>query len=191
MQVKPVIGLLAAGLLAGCGALAEGLFQPLPPQAAVCAPTATNPAGPFYLPDAPFRDDLRPAEAPGTTLVVAGQVMDTNCAPLAGAVVDVWQADAGGAYDFSADYRYRGRIQADDDGRYQFTTVMPGNYGSRPSHIHFRISHPAAATLTTQLYFEGDPRNATDGLVVSSLIIPLATGPDGSRRGVFDITLGR
>ena len=77
-------------------------------------------------------------------------------------LLDVWQADASGTY-YGVDggaYRLRGRFETASDGRYGFETIMPGRYaveaGMRPAHIHFRVSLDGFATLTTQLYFEGD-----------------------------------
>lgn len=156
-----------------------------------CVFTVDNPAGPFYLADAPLTQVIAPTGAPGRVLHIAGQVTGgADCAPLPGALVEAWQANPQGEYDMSGQFLYRGRILADGAGRYTFETRFPGNYGVRPAHIHLRISHPAAPTLITQLYFEGDPANAWDSLVRPSLIIPLDDADDGALRGVFDIALG-
>ena len=96
------------------------------------------------------------------------------------------------------EYLLRGRIRAGEDGRYSFDTILPGNYRVnedrvRPRHIHYIVSHPTRKSLTTQLYFEGDPHNLTDSLVKSPLIIPLKRS-QGKRaaaayEGTFDIVL--
>jgi protocatechuate 3,4-dioxygenase beta subunit len=173
-----------------------------------CPATANNPEGPFYIPGAPFRSQLAPAEQPGERLRIAGRVLAASgCEPLAGAVVDVWHASAAGYYyglEASRPLRpeeflLRGRLRTGEDGRYAFDTVLPGNYKVnetwvRPRHIHFIVSHAAHRSLITQLYFEGDPHNQTDPMVKTSLIIPLKPrqGEGGSvgREGVFDIVLG-
>jgi protocatechuate 3,4-dioxygenase beta subunit len=54
------------------------------------------------------------------------------------------------------------------------------------------VSHPSRRSLTTQLYFEGDPQNARDSLVKSALIIPLKRKGEGevvAFEGIFDIVL--
>jgi len=64
----------------------------------------------------------------------------------------------------------------DQQGNYEFETIMPGRYAippglpglekyegvMRPAHIHFRVSEPIHVPLTTQLYFKGDPNIAND-----------------------------
>lgn len=177
-------------------------------EGASCTLTEDNPAGPFYIPGAPFfTDRLAPEKLPGERLRIAGRVLGgPACTPLAGAVLDIWHANAKGFYSGleasrplkPEEYRLRGRIRTDAQGRYAFDTILPGNYRVdedwvRPRHIHFIISHPGHASLTTQLYFEGDPANQTDALVKRSLIIPLkrSQGAGGavSHEGTFDIVL--
>ena len=128
-----------------------------------CEPTASDVTGPFFRAGAPSRSSLVGAEEPGERLEITGIVLDPDCqTPLDGAVIDVWQADAEGRYDTnSADYRLRALLMSDGEGRFAFTSVRPGNYpdagGWRPAHIHFTISRPGYRSVTTQLYFEGDP----------------------------------
>jgi catechol 1,2-dioxygenase len=128
-----------------------------------CAPTQADLEGPFYLPGAPSRIAIAPPEEPGDRLIVRGHVLGPDCAtPLAGAVLDVWQADAQGSYHGPAEqYRLRGRLQTDAEGRYELFTIRPGAYRIgdrfRPAHIHMIVTHRAHAPLTTQLYFKGDP----------------------------------
>ncbi len=174
---------------------------------ATCPATEDNPPGPFYIPGAPFRSKLAPDKQPGERLHISGRVLaGPNCTPLAGAVVDVWHASAAGFYyGLEAtrplkpeEYLLRGRLKTGDDGRYSFETVLPGNYRVseewvRPRHIHYIVSHPAHQSLTTQLYFEGDPNNSTDSLIKKSLIIPLTSrqtaGGAAGHEGKFDIIL--
>lgn len=152
-----------------------------------CAFTVDNPEGPFYLRDAPFRTKIAPDDMAGQRLFISGTVTDCE-RPLPDAIVDVWQASPEGRYDMGPDYLLRGRVRAGADGSYNFETVLPGNYGNRPAHIHYRISHSQAQTLITQLYFVGDPHNEADRLVRPSLIIPLEE-TEGALYGVFDIGL--
>jgi protocatechuate 3,4-dioxygenase beta subunit len=171
--------------------------------AADCPPTEDNPEGPFYLAGAPFRDRLAPGEEPGERLRIEGRVLGSpGCGPLAGAVVDVWHASTDGRYyGLEAakplrpeDYALRGRIRTGDDGRYAFETVLPGWYKvnptwTRPRHIHYTVGHPSRKSLTTQLYFEGDPRQKADPLFKPSLAIALRPAKGGGLEGTFDIVL--
>jgi protocatechuate 3,4-dioxygenase beta subunit len=120
--------------------------------------------------------------------------------------VDVWHASTNGFYYgleatrplSPEEYLLRGRIRTGADGRYSFDTILPGNYRVsetwvRPRHIHYKISHPTQQSLTTQLYFEGDPHNRTDPMVKAPLIIHLSRrlGARGAAayEGAFDIVL--
>lgn len=114
----------------------------------------------------------------GERLVVHGFVRDQFGRPVPNALVEVWQANAGGRYRHKND-RYIapidpnfggcGRMLTDAEGHYVFRTVKPGPYpwrnrinDWRPSHIHFAISGDGwAQRLITQMYFEGDPLIAT------------------------------
>jgi len=174
--------------------------------AASCHPTEENPQGPFYLPDMPSRPQLAPNDEPGDRLTVSGRVLSApECRPLAGAVVEVWHASAGGIYygmegaggpDAS---RLRGLLRTGEDGGYRFETVLPGRYPLsprryRPRHIHYLVSHPAHRTLVTQLYFAGDPDLAGDPLVRPSLVVPLRNVGAAAKRGrllaaSFDVVL--
>lgn len=177
-------------------------------ESAACRETEESQYGPFYREGAPWRTRLCDASEAGDALVIAGRVASAaRCAPLEGATLDVWQANAAGFYDSNdparpdpALYRLRGRIKTDAAGRYQFETILPANYGQgsfmRAKHIHMLVTCPGHEPLVTEIYFEGDERNATDRLVRRALITPLSSSVDErSRRkrlsGTFDITLAK
>ncbi|MCA1580893.1 MAG: dioxygenase [Acidobacteria bacterium] len=128
-----------------------------------CLPTASDVAGPFYLPGAPRRLDLAAAGESGDRIAIRGRVLSSDCRTgVAGALLDVWQADAKGEYHGKDEqYRLRGQILTGPDGTYEIHSIRPGNYrqenGWRPAHIHFTISAPGHEPVTTQLYFRGDP----------------------------------
>lgn len=119
-------------------------------------PTPSNTEGPFYKEGAPFRTNLVEPTDQGIPLSVSGKVVDTQGAGISGAVVDVWHTDPDGNYDLNG-YKHRARVAASSNAEYHFNTVVPGAYGSRPQHIHYRITGPGHRTLITQLYFESDP----------------------------------
>jgi protocatechuate 3,4-dioxygenase beta subunit len=127
--------------------------------ATACLATTPDAEGPYYKRGAPMTSSLASATEPGDRLTISGRVLDRTCSkPLVGYILDIWQADAGGAY---ADDKLRGKVVTDANGRYSFTTVHPGNYGDsegiRPAHIHFKVRAPNGTVLvTTQMYFTGD-----------------------------------
>jgi len=153
-----------AALRLGLWATVFAATRPLPAwSVAECRPTQTDTQGPFYLRGAPTRLAIAAPDEPGDRLIVRGRVLGSDCrTPLAGALLDVWQADARGDYHGAVEqFRLRGRLHTDVTGGWELTTIRPGNYrlgdGMRPAHIHFIVSHSAHPPLVTQLYFRGDP----------------------------------
>ena len=106
---------------------------------------------------------------------MSGQVVSSEDGrPLANAVLDVWQANGKGDYENEdpeqPDYNLRGRMLTDENGRYEFRTIIPGPYeigkggpvegflkaidrhAWRPAHIHFKLSHDGFNPITTMLF---------------------------------------
>jgi len=135
--------------------------------------TAAQTAGPFFTPDSPRRMSLLEPDAKTGRLVLTGTVLSAQCRPVAGALLDFWQADEEGRYDNSG-YRYRGHQFADAQGRYRLETVLPGEYPGRTPHIHVKVQAPGQRVLTTQLYFPGHPRNRRDFLYRAELEMRMA-----------------
>ena len=160
---------------------------------AECDATDDNIEGPFYKAGAPERTALVEPGMKGTPLTVTGRVLNTDCQPLAHAILDVWQCDADGVYD-NKTYTLRGKIQADNKGRYELRTIVPPAYKvseerSRPAHIHLKLSAPGTPILTTQLYFEGDKWNSVDKAYRKSLTINPHDGRNKSKVASFDFKL--
>jgi protocatechuate 3,4-dioxygenase beta subunit len=161
-----------------------------------CAETEDNLEGPFYREGAPFRSVLVEEAMLGTRLSIVGRVLGLSCIPLAGAVLDFWQADwradETGRYD-NAGYTLRGRMKVDEQGRYELKTIIPGRYLNgntyRPAHIHVKASASGHVLLTTQLYFAGDPFNEKDPFIEPPLIMSTAKRADGSQAAQFDFVL--
>jgi catechol 1,2-dioxygenase len=157
--------------------------------------------GPYYVPGAPL---LRPSyvlpqreDEPGEVLLFSGTVRSTRGASLAGAMVDVWQADATGRYsqfDFAEPrWNLRGRLRTDESGRFEVRTVVPacyeipksgptgkllaalGRHAFRPAHLHVKLNHEGFEPLTTQLFPSGDRWIDSDvvGAVKPSLVTEL------------------
>ena len=165
--------------------------------------------GPFFVADAPTvpnGGDLS-FGAKGVPCRVTGQVRDTDGTPLAGAWLEVWQSDEDGFYDVQYDgdvTAARGRLQADDEGRFAFWSVRPAAYPiptdgpageiltaagrgpMRPAHIHFMVSAAGHRTLVTHIFAAGDEYLTNDAVfgVKESLVAdfadhPVGTAPDG------------
>jgi hydroxyquinol 1,2-dioxygenase len=166
--------------------------------------------GPFFVEGAPGYengDDLGNG-APGAPCLVSGRILSTTGEPLAGARIDVWQADEDGLYDVQhpevAEAQGRGWLASDDDGRFWFWSVLPvaypipddgpvgdllaagGRGPMRPAHIHFRVEAPGHDVLITHVFADGDEHLDGDAVfgVKGSLIAPFprhepGTAPDG------------
>lgn len=153
----------------------------------------------------------------GQRIIVHGRVLDENARPVPDALIEVWQANAGGRYRHAKEgylapldpnFGGCGRTMTDADGSYAFRTIQPGPYpwpngvnDWRPAHIHFSVfGRSFGQRLITQMYFEGDPliplcpivRTISDQRAIDSLIAPLdmaATIPMDARAYKFDIVL--
>ena len=130
--------------------------------------------GPFYKAGSPERERVDQG-ATGQALVLTGRVLSQQCRPVAHARMEFWQADGRGSYDNSG-YRLRGHEFTDAQGRYRLTTVYPGLYTGRTRHIHVKVQPPGGRELTTQLYFPGEPRNASDGIFTPATLVALTRG---------------
>src|SRR5688500_8604668 len=81
--------------------LVTGAALTLLPQTARagCAVTQSDSLGPFFVAGAPQQSDLCAAAGDQERLTISGRVLGApDCAPLAGATVEVWQADPKGEY---------------------------------------------------------------------------------------------
>lgn len=152
-------------------------------------PTPTELSGPMFGEEAVGALDFdltrqHSAEPLGQRIIVSGRVLDERGEPLAGALVEIWQANAAGRYAHPADdtaapldpnFSGGGRCLAAEDGCYRFVTIHPGAYpwknhanAWRPSHIHFSVfGRSFAQRLITQMYFPGDPLLAFDPILQS------------------------
>lgn len=150
-------------------------------------PTPVQTEGPYVKADSPERADLRTAGMAGTPLVVTGRVLDTDCRPIAKAILDFWHCDDAGQYD-NTGFTLRGHQFADADGRWRLATIVPGVYPGRTRHIHVRVQAPDGPLLTTQLYFPDEPGNASDGIFDAALVMDMA-GDANERTGAFDFVV--
>jgi len=118
----------------------------------------------------------------GERTIVHGRLLDENGRGIPNALIEIWQANAGGRYRHRNDtylapidpnFGGCGRMLTDADGHYIFRTVKPGAYpfrnfvnSWRPAHIHFSLFGSGfAQRLITQMYFEGDPLIPHDAIL--------------------------
>ena len=183
----------AALAVAGASGVSHAVAQaPLDPTTACDDgddPTPAQTAGPFFKPRSPRRGRLAEPGMTGTRLTLTGTVLTRACRPVPQALIDLWHADAGGAYDNDG-FRLRGHVFTDAEGRFRFETIVPGRYPGRTPHLHLRAQPPNGRILTTQLYFPDEPQNRRDGLFNPDLLMRMQTGAAGAAAR-FDIVLGR
>ncbi|CVI64056.1 intradiol ring-cleavage dioxygenase (plasmid) [Agrobacterium leguminum] len=133
--------------------------------------------GPFYVPEAPRYPPGQNIclDGKGEPMVVRGHVLDTNGAPIAGALVDVWQTNDDGFYDVQQkgvqpDWNLRGVFTTDEKGEYWFRSSKPryypipddgpvgqllgdlGRHPNRAAHIHFIVSAEGYDPVITHIF---------------------------------------
>jgi len=173
--------------------------------------TETTVLGPFYVahaPEYPNGASIVTGKSEGRPLVMRGHVRNREGDALAGAVVDVWQADAAGFYHVQnpdvPEFHLCGRFRTDASGYYEFKTVKPryypvptdgpvgeliraaGRHPYRPGHVHAIVSAAGYAPLVTHVFDADDPYLDSDAVfaVKDSLVrrFDCSTSPDDARR---------
>jgi protocatechuate 3,4-dioxygenase, beta subunit len=145
--------------------------------------TPSQPKGPFYpIVDQVDKDsDLiyvagSTISARGEIVIIEGIVTDQKSRPVAGVLVEIWQACETGKYNHPSDpnkaeldphFQYWGKAVTDKNGFYRFRTIVPGAYPAdtnwiRPPHIHFKVAKLGYVELITQMYFSGNEFNSQD-----------------------------
>ncbi len=162
--------------------------------------------GPFWRNNSPV---CKPGESiardpgGGEPLAVTGRVKGLDGKPVAGAIVDVWQASPVGLYENQdenqPDHNLRGRFETDAEGRFHLRTVRPKGYPIpmdgpcgelvraqhrhpyRPAHLHFMITRDGYQTLVTQVFADDDPTIDSDVVfgVTPGLSGRFGRGPGG------------
>ena len=186
-------GMAAPAVLMGVPALARTLTagEAAPELTPECDdgddPTVPQTEGPYFKPNSPLRTSLLESGTAGVRLTVSGYVFGLACKPLAGVLLDFWQADTNGAYD-NTGFRFRGHQFTDARGAFTLTTIVPGLYPGRTRHLHVKLQAPGRPVLTTQLYFPGEPRNNTDTIFDPRLLMTVRDA-GGAREAAFDFVL--
>jgi protocatechuate 3,4-dioxygenase, beta subunit len=186
--------------------------------AATLPPTPEQTPGPFYPLSFPQDSDNdlihvsgHKGSAKGIVARISGRILDPNGRAVSGARVEIWQCDANGRYHYvrdgggdrprDEDFQGYGATTTDRIGGYEFVTIKPVPYPGRTPHIHFAVSGHGFERFITQMYVAGEPRNATDPVLMGvrdpaargRLIVALrpvqGSGP-AALAGEFDIVLG-
>ncbi len=150
-----------------------------------CTPAPTETEGPFptHTPSSYARSDIRD-DRTGVPITIKITIQNTNnsCAALAAAIVDIWHCDKDGYYseyggsgmqsvDYTAVHFLRGRQTTDANGLVSFTSIFPGWYSGRSTHIHVHVYNAAGTSLkVTQIAF---PEGTSSAVV---LVNTTATG---------------
>ncbi len=140
--------------------------------------------GPFYPMLKPLDKDAdltsikgQKGVAAGAIVHVAGRVLDAKGKAVAGATIEIWQANTHGRYAHQSDpnrapldpnFQGYAVLTTDKEGRYHFKTIKPGAYpisptAQRPPHIHFDVEGKANR-LVSQMFFPDEPLNEKDNL---------------------------
>ncbi len=173
------------GLMLGAGALGLGVLPILAGACAqqrpvasgkgrliagdTCPVTPSQTEGPFYFDPRLVRAGIAEGR-PGIPLRLRLQIVDAgDCAALKDARVDIWHCDAGGQYGGYDSERaagetfLRGTQVADARGVVSFSTIYPGWYGGRATHIHCKAWANGGREVTSQIYFPDDLSDAVYG----------------------------
>lgn len=207
---------LHVGLGAAAGAVAGKAFAASPRQEEECA-TPHQTEGPFF----PKKDQLdkdadmtlidgQSTTALGEVILIKGTVIDESLAPVAGAIVDAWQANTHGRYHHEDDpnpapedpnFQGWAKLKTDEDGSFGIRTIVPGAYPVnktwwRPPHIHFKVAKRGYHELTTQMYFDGNELNPRDQLLQeltpdeqARLVVGFRSSPDEDQPRVGNLVL--
>ena len=148
-------------------------------------PTPGQTVGPFFALglDRPEWSDLARGNPQGERIVIEGQVLDGDGAPVPDALLELWQANAAGRYNHAEDQQTDkpldpnflgyGRVATDAQGRFRIKTVKPGPVPGRGNALqapHINIALFARGLLIhlyTRIYFADEAANAADPLLSS------------------------
>jgi protocatechuate 3,4-dioxygenase beta subunit len=162
--------------------------------------TRSQTEGPYWLPGSPERSNLREPDTIGEPLTVVGRVVNIRGKPIEGAWMDFWQCNGAAEYDIFGN-KLRGHQYTDAEGRFKLETVVPVEYDAplenadgevrmvyRTAHIHVKIKAAKRGSLTTQMYFPGEPGNARDNDYGDDCLLEIEETPEG-KVGRFEFVL--
>jgi protocatechuate 3,4-dioxygenase beta subunit len=153
---------------------------------AACAITPGETAGPYPSLIDLFRSDIRDGRT-GTLLTLSVKVVNVNaaCAAVANANVEVWHCDSAGNYSEygtqTAQTYLRGIQTTNSNGEVTFTTIYPGWYQGRATHIHLEVTINGVSRKITQIAFPESVNNIVyrSGVYASRGTNPTSNLSDG------------
>jgi protocatechuate 3,4-dioxygenase beta subunit len=133
-----------------------------------------------------FRSDIRENRS-GTPLTLTVKVVNVNsaCAAVSGADVEIWHCDAAGDYSQygsqTAATFLRGIQTTNGAGEVTFTTIYPGWYQGRATHIHAEVTMSGRSIKVTQIAFPESVNNTVyaSGVYASRGVNPMSNLSDG------------
>jgi len=176
--------------------------------------TESTVLGPFHVSNSPHYENGANIclDGKGEPLLVKGRVLDVRGRPIAGAILDVWQANEDGFYavqqkGIQPDHNLRGIFHTDKEGRFHFRSAYPRYYPipddgtvgemmkaldrqpNRPAHVHFIVSAPGFKPVTTHLFTPDCPWLQHDAVfgVKQSLIADFRQSNDIDRAAKLGI----
>jgi protocatechuate 3,4-dioxygenase beta subunit len=150
--------------------------------------TATVEEGPYYKAGSPERRAIAQPGTPGIPLVLEGRVLDVHGKPVPDAWLDFWNANGNGIYDNNG-FNLRGHQYADENGYYRLETIRPRWYDIRAAHVHAKVrANDNSPVLTTQLFFPGEEKNATDPIFEERTLMNVAE-MESPKKAYFDFVV--
>ncbi len=191
---------LHSTILSGVGALT------LPAYGNDYPKTPRDYEGPYYPVDPREANNILVLPEAGRTkfgghyLHFAGQVVRPTGEPISDARIDIWHTDPQGRYkhprdrskgERHSDFAYFGLTAVDKQGAFEFYTLVPGHYGRRPAHIHFKVWRGEKQLLTSQIYFRqrGGTKDKSQLRSGATQVVSLDKGMDTDFRIFYRIVV--
>lgn len=200
----------SGGLLQACTQLANPTSSS-GASAAGCTLSPSETKGPFPIksPAELVKSNIV-SDRDGIPLLITIQVVNSNsnCQPVANALVDIWHCDAKGNYseyggsgmqptDYTNAHFLRGRQTTDASGKVSFVSIYPGWYRGRAPHIHLEVFSASGQSLVvSQIAFpediskgvyttshyngDADTANTRDNVFADSLSLNMADAVTGN-----------
>jgi protocatechuate 3,4-dioxygenase beta subunit len=150
---------------------------------ATCAVSPSETVGPYPSLTDLFRSDIREGKSGvPVRLEITVVNVNTGCTAVSGANVEIWQCDADGHYSQYAQQGYNGQAETflrgiqvtDGNGRVTFTTIYPGWYMGRATHIHVEVTINGRSVKVTQIAF---PESVTAGVYATGIYASRGLNP--------------
>lgn len=188
---REALGMLsaAAGAVVACGdsptspTSTTTTTTPATGTGAACAVSPSETIGPYPSLTDLIRSDIREGKSGAPlTLTITVVNANSNCAAVANAIVDIWQCDADGHYSQYSQPGFNGTSQTflrgiqttDGSGRVTFTTIYPGWYQGRATHIHVEVTVNGRSVKVTQIAF---PETVTSAVYATGVYAAKGQNP--------------